>query len=123
MKFPNLVYKCPGVHFCEGGTYSYLQVKNIKELTEAVNRGWFPTLDLAKNPNEEAVVKFIEDMEFEDEDEENDDEKNASKNDSENETISREELVLKAKQLGIVFTSKTSDEVLLARIQAAQSLE
>lgn len=120
MKFPNLVYKCPGPHFCEGGTYDYRQVKNAEELTDFIDKGWFPTLDLAKNPNEEAVIKFIEDMEFEVEE---DDTGINPVDDSENETASRDELILKAKQLGIVFTSHTSNETLLARIQAAQSRE
>lgn len=44
MKFPTLVYKCPGAHARKGGTYDYTQVNNDAEMADKLVSGWFETL-------------------------------------------------------------------------------
>lgn len=42
--FPSFVYRCPGNHQCNGGTYSYKPVNDYDELGEAIKSGWYETL-------------------------------------------------------------------------------
>jgi hypothetical protein len=42
MKFPNMVYKCPGPYLRNGGTYDCVQVTS-QEQVDAL-KGWHPTL-------------------------------------------------------------------------------
>lgn len=44
MKFPTIVYKTPGSHDAEGGTYDYKGVKDEDELAEYIRRGWYLSL-------------------------------------------------------------------------------
>lgn len=48
MKFPTLVYKCPGHHSMPKGSYDYLAIVDEDQLKEALKNGWFLTLDEAK---------------------------------------------------------------------------
>jgi hypothetical protein len=59
MKYPNLVYKCPGRHRCAGGTYTFRRVNNEKEFIEALSQKWFPTLPMAQNPSAESIEAFF----------------------------------------------------------------
>ena len=58
MIFPNLVYRCPGLHACPGGTYEYKAVNDEDELTAAIKDGWFPSLPFAMNPAEADLSEF-----------------------------------------------------------------
>ena len=60
MKFPNLVYKCPGIHQCNGGTYEYLSVQNDEQLKAALILGWFSTLENAIEGVEPKVEPKVE---------------------------------------------------------------
>ena len=44
MKFPNMVYRCPGSHACQGNSFDYAQVRNEAELHQKLADGWFVTL-------------------------------------------------------------------------------
>ena len=44
MEFPTLLYRCPGMHQCEGGSFSTLQVQDDKESATALKAGWCETL-------------------------------------------------------------------------------
>lgn len=57
MKFPNIVYKCPGSHQCPGGTFAYLPVKNDNDLERALKEGWFGTLNEACGIKKEVPAK------------------------------------------------------------------
>lgn len=54
-QFPMMVYTSPGPHECPGGSYGFEQVKDEKELTAALEVGFFLTLKEALNcePDEE----------------------------------------------------------------------
>lgn len=92
MIFPTLVYKCPGDHQCQHGTYSYLGVADDAELAAARAQGWFLTLPEAMSGE------------------------NAEPADDA--PPSREELEEKARELGIKFDGRTGDAALLRRIEA-----
>lgn len=111
MKFPTLVYRCPGNHQCLGGTFDYIQVSNAEQLKASVENGWYPSLPQAMKGGdvdlgeliEEPVIAEVEEPEEVDEDS----------------PPTREELEAKAKELGIGFNKNTKDETLLEKIEAA----
>lgn len=91
MKFPTIVYKCPGDHEAFGGqTYSYVGVADEVEMEAMLKSGWFASLP-------EAVAGV------------------ADEDDDEDPT--REELEDKARELGIKFDGRTSDATLSRRIE------
>ena len=111
MKFPILVYHCPGNHQCLSGTFDYIQVSNAEQLKASIKNGWYPSLPQAMKGGdvdlealiEEPVVAKVKEPEL---------------------VISykpptREELETKAKELGIGFNKNTKDETLLEKIEAA----
>lgn len=94
VKFPTIVYKVPGEHHREGGTYSYAPAKDESQFNELIKSGWFPTLQEAvKGEPAEAVI----------------DEK----------PITREEIEEMAKELNIEFRKSISDTKLLERVNSA----
>jgi len=91
--FPTLVYRIPGIHQREGGTYSILGVTNQDAFDAALTDGWFETLPEAiesLNPKVEQVEP----------------------------PPTREELELKAMELEIKFDGRTSDRKLRDLIAA-----
>lgn len=95
MKYSSIVYKCPGPHQCPGGTFAYRGVNSETEQAEALSSGWFRTLP-------EAIEG-----------------KTAEKRSSFEPPPTREELEHKAKELGIKFDKKTTDETLSKKIAEA----
>lgn len=98
MEFPTLVYKCPGDHFAHGGaTYKYSPVKDQETLDKKIAEGWHISLV-------EAVDAFKN--------------KSVSKPEiiNENAAPTREEMEIKAKELGIKFDGRTNDFKLLKLI-------
>lgn len=51
MEFPMLVYRCPGPHSRQGGTYDHVAVANEDELIARMESGWYETVP-------EAVAAF-----------------------------------------------------------------
>lgn len=101
MEFPIIVYKCPGLHFGPNGTtYSSVGVDNKQDLDEKISQGWHDSLV-------KAVDAFLNPSKPVDTQEENDDDS----------PVTREELELKARELGIKFDGRTSDKTLLKRIE------
>jgi hypothetical protein len=111
MKFPTLVYRCPGNHQCLGGTFDYIQVSNAEQLKASVENGWFPTLPEAQKGelDNQIGIFALESSAKEPIIEEVD----------EDSPPTREELEAKAKELGIGFNKNTKDETLLEKIEAA----
>lgn len=109
MKFPNLVYKSPGMHQCPGGTFDYLQVRDADETLAAGEEGYYPTIELAlKKPK-------VVDWEFELPVENSKDEDPQDPQDP----PTREELEAKAKELKIKFNKSTKDSELFDQIVVA----
>lgn len=88
MEYPNFVYKVPGLHQCAGGTYSFKPVNGDDELNAAIADGWFMSIVDAQSK-----VEYISDA-----------------------PPTREELEVKAAELGIKFDGRTTDKKLLSLI-------
>ncbi len=97
---PTLLYKSPGDHFGpEGKTYSYVGVKTQEELDAKLSDGWHETLADAIAPKAAAPAEpIIPD---------------------DNAAPLRSELEEKAKELGLKFDGRTSDNKLAQKIQEA----
>ena len=99
MKYPNMVYKCPGEHQCAGGTYSFKSVNSDEELAELKAEGWketlFEAIGFDKIPNKS--------------------EYSCEKKEDFNPT--REEIEQKCTELGIKFDGRNSDVNLLKKIE------
>ena len=86
---PTMVYRHPGKHKIHGSTFDYKIVDaETEELDDALSDGWFRT-----------TLEALEGVP------------------SDDEKPTREELELKAKELGIGYRSDISDKKLLARIE------
>ena len=118
MKFPNLVYRCPGTHQCPGGTFDYHPVNSEAELTQLVKDGWFPTLPFAQDPEGFDLEKFLKEHI---EPEVVLEPVNSPDPDPNYKDLTRAELEAKAKELGIGFSKNIKDETLAERI--IQALE
>ena len=92
MSFPTIVYKCPGDHHCAGGTYAYKGISEPEQLESALASGWFLTLP-------EAISGEAEDVS----------------------APTREEMAIKAVELGIKFDGRTTDKGLGEKIELALS--
>lgn len=104
--FSEVLYKCPGIHQCPGGTFNWLGVKSKAEMDNALRNGWFRTMPEAieayhsiKKP---VSVKVPEPVIPED-----------------NAPPTLEELRMKAGELGIKFTESTKYATLLRKIEEA----
>lgn len=96
MKYSNIVYRCPGPHQRPGGTYAFRGVSSEAELAQALIEGWFETMPEAINGH--VSLKELPPSEL---------------------PPTRDELEQKAKELGIKFDKKTSDETLTKKISDA----
>lgn len=96
MSYSNMVYRCPGPHQRAGGTYEFRGVTSKAEEDELLRAGWFETLPEAINGR--AALKELPPSEL---------------------PPTRDELEQKAKELGIKFDKKTSDETLSKKISDA----
>lgn len=96
MSYSNIVYRCPGPHQRPGGTFDYKGVTSKTEEAELLQAGWFETLPEAINGR--VSLKELPPSEL---------------------PSTRDELEQKAKELGIKFDKKTSDEVLTKKINDA----
>lgn len=119
MKFPNLVYRCPGTHQCKGGTFDYRQVLDEDQLVDAIKAGWYPTIEAAQDPSGFDVEEFLK----QDQGPEYQEPEPSPSPDPHPEfkDLSREELELRAHELGIKFSKNIKDETLAERI--IQALE
>lgn len=93
MNFPTLVYKCPGDHQRTGGTYGYLGVGDAAGLSLALSSGWFLTLP-------EAIAGKADEL-------------------VDDSAPTREEMAIKAVELGIKFDGRTTDKALAEKIELA----
>lgn len=104
--FPTMVYRSPGLHRATGGhTYDFKGIDDAEALDAALKAGWRLTVpEAVAGVEAQAVIKeVIEAQEAID---------NVS-------PATRAELEQKAKELGIGFNWKTSDEALAQRIAEA----
>lgn len=93
MKFPTILYKCPGMHQRPGGTYSYIAAPDEETAKSLMSEGWHGALPDAIKPPKEVKV--------------------APKLDA---PPTRDELMTKAKAMGIKFKGNVSNKELLAEI-------
>ena len=106
MKFPSLVYKCPGRYLCPGGTYTYVPVRNEEELQQRLSEGYHETMPQAMGTEEpKKVVEPVKSTEDDDS------------------PPTREELEQKAAELGIKVQKNMKDKVLLNKINKALDKE
>ncbi len=96
MEFPRLVYKCPGPHARQGGTYDHAVVNDADEHASQIGAGWFNTLPEAIEGKPVTQEVPADDA-----------------------APTRAELEEKAKSLNIAFDGRTSDAKLLAKITEA----
>lgn len=101
MRFPTMVYRCPGPHQRPGGTFNTIGIKDQAELDAALADGWFETLPEATG--EVSIAKFREALEVLGDDA----------------PPSRAELEKQASELGIKFKKSTTDDELNAKINEA----
>lgn len=99
-QFPTLVYKGDGPHSRAGGTYDYAAANDQEELDAKLADGWFTTLPEAIDAHDKPAAKSDDTA-----------------------PPTRKELEVKAKELGIKFTNKTTDTELSASITAALAKE
>lgn len=103
MDFPIFVYRCPGPHFGPSGTtYDSADANDIQELEKLLSQGWSKSLI-------DAVDKFLNSSKYVDDFNQSDD----------NAPVTRQELELKASELGVKFDGRTTDALLFKRIQEA----
>src|SRR5262245_53791558 len=95
-KYQEMVYRCPGPYQRPHGTFDTLGVNSKDEHEQALKDGWFNSLP-------EAIVGKTAVVELP----------------SDSAPPTRDELEQKAKELGIKFDKKTSDEVLTEKISKA----
>src|SRR4051812_33387299 len=95
-KYEDMVYRCPGPHQRQGGTFDTLGVNSKEEHAAALRDGWFNTLPEAIAGK--AALIELPPAEL---------------------APTREELEQKAKELGIKFDKKTTDDALLEKIDKA----
>lgn len=110
MKFPTMVYRCPGAHSCQGGTFDFLGVKSQVDVDAAIAAGWSVTLPEAMTkkygaPMPAAAPVVEQEPEFE------------VLGDGEPPT--RAELEKQAAELGIKFKKSITDDELNAKINEA----
>jgi len=92
-QFPTLVYKGKGPHSRAGGTYDYVAANKQEELDAKLADGWFTTLPEAIDAHDKPATKSDYTV-----------------------PPTRKELEVKARELGIKFINKTTDDELGAAI-------
>ena len=95
-QFPTLVYKGKGPHSRACGTYDYATANNQEEFDAKLADGWFTTLPEAIDAHDKPVTKSDRIV-----------------------PPTRKEFEVKARELGIKFTNKTTDAELGAAIATA----
>lgn len=106
----DLVYRCPGPHQCENGSFAYHQVKSQQELDEALSNGWHRSLPAARGLKQTtAAPRFVDEPTAEPDAEVIGDD----------DIPPRHELEDYAKELKLKFTKKTSDKDLYQMILKA----
>ena len=104
LTLPTIVYRCPGQHAGPNGkTYDYLGVDSEDALASALASGWHESLPDACSPpvKAPAAPESVADVPADDA------------------PPTRKELEQKAKELGVSFDGRTSDALLLSRINDA----
>lgn len=113
MKFPNLVYKSPGPHYCRGKKFGYRAVNDSAELQAAIAEGYYPTPELAiAKPDDFDWEQYAEESGWIEPEPE-------VEPPADDEPPSREELEAKADQLGISYNGNTKDATLMKHIETA----
>lgn len=103
MNFPRFVYKAGGKYQRLGGTYSFITVNSETELNEHISNGWHFSL----NDLNSSSVKKTEDIDIKTFD---------VKVPADNEPVTRDELLQKAKELGINIHHKMKDSTIESMI-------
>lgn len=94
-----MLYKAPGPHFCDGSMVDYIVVP-LDLVDDTVALGWSLTIPEALAAAEDAKAP-------------------AEEIPADDAPVTRAELEIKAKELGLTFDGRTSDAKLLAKIDEA----
>lgn len=119
MKFPNLVYRCPGPHHASTGTYDYRAVKNSMELDAAIKDGWSETLPEAVEKTYGVNTAIPTIFSSGSSNHELDEIEEVLGKEDDTTPPTRAELEIQAAELGIKFSKNISDEKLAERIDEA----
>jgi hypothetical protein len=99
MNYPRNVYKSPGSHSCQGGSFDLMSVNDEEEHEIAIIDGWFDSIPDAlegkKTVPVAAPIVVAED----------------------DAPPTRDEMMAKAKELGIKVDGRWSDERLMSEIE------
>ncbi|CAB4168917.1 hypothetical protein UFOVP581_18 [uncultured Caudovirales phage] len=88
--YPDLVYKGVGPYSRAGGSYDFVEVKDEDDMKARLSDGWYLSLASAIDAHDNGVDA----------------------------PVTRKEMEVKAKDLSIKFTKKTTDEELMALIDS-----
>ena len=101
--YPTMVYRSPGSHRASGGgTFDYMGVDDEGTMRDALAKGWRATIaEAIAGTKAGAILTEV---------------KEAQEAVDDVSPATRDELEQKARELGIGFNARTSDEVLAARI-------
>lgn len=101
MNYPRNVYKSPGSHDCQGGSFDLMSVNDEEEHEIAIIDGWHDSIPDAlegkKSTPVEKITPVVED---------------------DNAPPTRDEMLAKAKELGIKVDGRWSDERLMQEIES-----
>lgn len=118
MNFEDIVYRCPGAHSLPGGSYDYRGVNSEEAFEKALSEGWFNTI------GEAIEGKHLPKADPRDDGGEDDGISGETGEDitepsDKTSAPTREEMEVKAKELGVKFDGRTTDVKLLERINEA----
>lgn len=101
MNYPRNVYKSPGSHNCQGGSFDFMSVNDEEEHEIAIIDGWHDSIPDALERKKSAPVA-----------------KTAHVVEDDNAPPTRNEMIAKAKELGIKIDGRWSDERLMQEIDS-----
>lgn len=119
MEFPILMYRCPGEHQCQGGTFSHVGTNDQDEFDKNIAAGWHPTMPEAMAARDDRRTGQVVTKTYADGTQVTGTaplpEKSPDQQDAEA-APTRVELEQKAAELGIAFNPNIGDAKLAQRI-------
>lgn len=101
MNYPRNVYKAPGSHDCQGGSFDLMSVNDEEEHEIAIIDGWHDSIPDALEGKKPASVAKTDPVVEDD-----------------NAPPTRDEMITKAKELGINIDGRWSDKRLMQEIDS-----
>lgn len=101
MNYPRNVYKSPGSHDCQGGSFDFMSVNDKEEHDIAIIDGWHDSIPDALEGKKSATTVNADQVVEDD-----------------NAPPTRDEMIAKAKEIGIKVDGRWSDERLMQEIES-----